>query len=128
MAQHDSSSAGHEGVGHVVPVKLLAAVLVVLLVLTWLTVAVSNPDYKLGNLSIYIALAIATIKGTLVGMYFMHLRYDRPFHAIVLCTALVFVALFIGLTIVDKHEYEPDVRALREVDPKEYAPGLPEQK
>ena len=57
----DSSAthaSAHSGLGHVVPLWLLAAVFGALLVLTCLTVAVAHVD--LGNLNLYLALAIAT--------------------------------------------------------------------
>ena len=38
-----------------------------------------------------IAVGIATVKASLVALYFMHLRYDQPFYAIVLLTALLFL-------------------------------------
>jgi cytochrome c oxidase subunit 4 len=44
-----------------------------------------------------------------VALYFMHLRYDKPFNAILFLTALVFVALFVSLTLLDTLQYEPDL-------------------
>jgi cytochrome c oxidase subunit 4 len=91
---------------HVVPVKVLAAVFAVLLVLTVLTVAATYVD--LGRLNIWIALFIAVAKASAVGLYFMHLRYDKPFYGIILVGSLLFVVLFIGTTIVDTLHYKPD--------------------
>jgi cytochrome c oxidase subunit 4 len=98
----DSSAthaSGHSGLGHVVPLWLLAAVFGALLVLTALTVAVSYVD--LGNLNLYLALAIATLKASLVVLFFMHLFWDRPFNAMVFIGCLLFVSLFIGITLTD---------------------------
>ena len=95
------------GVGHVVPVRTLAAVLAVLLVLTVATVAVTRVD--LGGFNVAVALAIALVKASLVLLYFMHLRWDRPFHALVLIAALAFVVLFVGLTLLDSFAYQPEV-------------------
>lgn len=116
---------GHSTVGHVVPVQLLAAVLLVLLVLTWLTYAVTKVN--LGFLNIWIALGIAVLKASLVALYFMHLRWDRPFNGIVLISSLVFLSLFIGISLMDKRTYEPDITLRRQADVKEYAPLLPPQ-
>lgn len=93
-------------VGHVVDWPILLGTLVTLLILTWITVAATRVD--LGRLNLWIALIVATIKGALVCMYFMHLRYDRPFNTILLLASLLFVLLFIGLTLGDTVYYRPE--------------------
>ena len=103
----DTTEQHHEGVGHVVPLRLLVGVLAVLLVLTFATVAITWFD--LGRLNLMVALAIAVVKASLVALYFMHLRWDRPFNAIVLITALFMVALFIAFCLMDTVQYQPDV-------------------
>jgi cytochrome c oxidase subunit 4 len=85
--------------GHVVPLLILAAVFWALLVLTALTVAVSQFD--MGPINLYVALAIAGLKATLVVLYFMHLRYDQPFYLVVFLGCLGFVVLFISLVLTD---------------------------
>jgi cytochrome c oxidase subunit 4 len=100
---------GHGHVGHIVPTWLLAAVLAALLVLTVITVAVRAID--LGRANIWIAMLIATVKAALVGLYFMHLRWDRPFNAIVLIASLGFVALFIIFSMMDTGQYQGDLLA-----------------
>jgi cytochrome c oxidase subunit 4 len=102
---HDAAS--HDEVGHVVPLRTLVGVLVVLLVLTVLTVAVTWVD--LGDFNLLIALTIAFVKGALVLLYFMHLRWDRPFNAVVLLSALAFVMIFVGLSLLDTFSYHPDM-------------------
>ena len=102
-----SSEDAPHAVGHVVPFKVLAGVWGTLLVLTVITVAVAGVD--LGRFNLEIALAIATVKASLVLLYFMHMRYDRPVNAIVFVTALVFVALFVSLALLDTRAYEPDL-------------------
>ena len=97
----------HPEVGHVVPLRTLVGVLLVLLVLTVVTVAITLVD--LGNLNLITALAIAVVKASLVLLYFMHLRWDRPFNALVLISALVFVMVFVGLALLDTFQYQPDV-------------------
>lgn len=110
-------------VGHHVPLWVLAATLVVLLALTVVTVGATWVDFgPVANL--WIALVIATVKGTLVALYFMHLRYDRPFNAVVLIAALLFVMLFVSLAMMDSREYQPNVQEYRAVDPARYAPQL----
>ena len=103
MSQADSDllvpGVAHAEVAHVVPMRVLTAVFVALVLLTALTVAASEID--LGKLNLYAAMAIAGTKATLVVLYFMHLRYDRPFHLVVFLGCLLFVVLFIGLTLTD---------------------------
>jgi cytochrome c oxidase subunit 4 len=103
-------------VGHVVPFKVLAAVWIALLLLTITTVAVAQVD--LGRANLGIALAIAIVKGSLVLLFFMHMRYDRPMHAIVFVAALLFFMLFVSLALLDSHAYAPDLIP-------NYAPALP---
>ena len=62
-------------------------------------------------------MAIATVKATLVALYFMHLRYDRPFNAVVFVSALVFVTLFVGIALIDTAAYQPELIP-------GYAPGM----
>jgi cytochrome c oxidase subunit IV len=100
-------AAAQPSVGHSVPLWLLGAVLLGLLLLTWLTVGVTYVD--LGRLNLWIAMGIATLKGFLVALYFMHLRWDRPFHGVVFLSALVFVMIFVGFVLVDTDYYQPDM-------------------
>ena len=107
MASELSQHEGHHEVGHIVPVRILFATGMALLALTLVTVLAASFDF--GNLNIWIALAIAVVKGTLVLMFFMHLLYDRPFHGIVFVTSLAFVALFISFALTDTTEYAGDI-------------------
>lgn len=92
---------------HAVPLRLLAGVFAMLLVLTVLTVAVTRVN--LGAMNVWVALAIAGVKGALVAEIFMHLHWDRPFHRFLLLSAIGFVVLFIGIALMDSHAYDPDL-------------------
>jgi len=105
----DQAAFGPENYAHAVPLPVLSAVLAALLLMTLLTVAAARFD--LGSWNLIIALGIATIKAALVVLFFMHLRYDNPFYAVVFITALLFVALFLGLTLLDTTQYQPDIQA-----------------
>lgn len=91
-------------VGHVVPFWLLFVVWAVLMVLTYVTVQATN--YDLGDMNLMLAMGIATLKGSLVVLIFMHLAFDRPFNAIVFIVALCFVMLFVTLALVDTSHYQ----------------------
>lgn len=105
-APAEGAAHAHHAHVHAVPVWLLAAVLAVLLALTVLTVAVTYIDLgRTGN--IMVALGIAVIKSALVVLYFMHLRWDSPFNSVILCSALLFIAVFLAFAMVDTSEYRP---------------------
>ena len=97
----------HPAVGHVVDVKILAGVFGALIVLTAVTVGATNVD--LGAANLWVAIGIAAVKAILVAMYFMHLRYDHPFNAIVFVASVVFLVIFIGLAMLDTLQYRDTV-------------------
>lgn len=103
----DAGPSAPHGV-HAVPRRVLSGVYGILILCTIITVAVSKVD--LGPANIWAALLIAVIKGGLVVMYFMHLRWDSPFNGIVILAALFFVSLFIGLALLDSHTYQPQMK------------------
>lgn len=92
---------GHGGdhVPHVLPLKVYIGTWITLVVLTGITVAVSYVDFGTGN--IVIALLIATMKAATVAALFMHLLFDRKFHAVILTSSLVFLGIFISFTMFD---------------------------
>ena len=92
---------------HIASVRLLLVVWVALIFGTWLTVSVSNVD--LGFLNIWVGLAIATGKVVLVALYYMHLRWDKPFNAFVFLSAFFFLFLFIGFAMMDTAQYQVDL-------------------
>lgn len=97
----------HDTIAHPVPLWLLLTVFGALLVLTFITVAVTWVD--LGAANIWIAVVIAAVKGSLVALYFMHLRWDSPYNAIVLIVSLFTVALLLGIVVLDSREYQPNL-------------------
>jgi cytochrome c oxidase subunit IV len=115
---HSSASApGHgtdhhgDEIAHVMPVRLLIGVWLALMVLTVITVAVTSVDLG-SRINLIVAMTIATIKAGLVATYFMHLRWDRPFNILVFVGSLLFVSLFISMTLFDKSEYEADIEEM----------------
>jgi len=106
MAAHAHSAASPHREGydfaHPLPVWALATVFVVLTFLTVLTVAQANFD--LGNWDIALTMFIATVKATLVMLFFMHLAFDKPFNLIIFLSSFVFVALFVTFTLTDARQ------------------------
>lgn len=70
-----------------------------LLVLTAITVTVAYQDY--GTWNIFVAMFVATIKASLVMLFFMHLKYDNKFNQVVFGSSFVFLAVFVALTASD---------------------------
>jgi len=79
--------------------RCLTIVWALLLVLTGITVGVSRLD--LGALNIWAALGIATLKASLVILYFMHLKNEPLLFKVCLFITLLTLAAFIGLTFFD---------------------------
>ncbi len=96
------------------PVWQLLTVFFALIFLTALTVIQSKFD--LGNLEIWLSLFIATIKASLVILFFMHMIHDKPLNAIVFISSFIFVALFLGFVLMDAHNYKDTVE-LQEAPP-----------
>ncbi len=90
---------------HITPVKTNLIVISILFVLTGLTVGVYFTD--LGEANLAVALLIASVKATLVGTWFMHLKYEKAFNISFFLGALLFKepltggrALFLALLVV----------------------------
>lgn len=89
------------------PLELLA-VFGALAGLTILTVAVTRVDLG-SSLNLWVAMAIAAVKATLVALFFMHMRYERPFIKIIFISTLFFVFLMVSITLMDTVIYHPDL-------------------
>lgn len=82
-------------------VKPYILVFVALMVLTVVTVAVSYLDLSVGA-GIALALLIASVKGSLVACYFMHLISERKLILFVMAiTVLLFLAVLLGPTVTE---------------------------
>ncbi len=86
-------------VGHIAPTTMYVTIWAVLMVLTLTTVLVSEVD--IGPLNVVVALVIATIKGTLVVLFFMHLRYSPKLTMATVVAAMFWLFLMLSLTMTD---------------------------
>jgi len=82
----------------VLPIRVYVIVWAGLILLTGLTVAVSYAEL---HVAIQVALLIATVKASLVLLYFMHLRYEGRMYFLMLLVVLATYAVFIGGTLGD---------------------------
>ncbi len=85
--------------GHVSPKSVYYSIFTALMVLTAITVFAAFVN--LGNLNAPVALIIATVKATLVVLYFMHVKYSSRLTKLVVVTAVGFLALLIVGTLHD---------------------------
>jgi cytochrome c oxidase subunit IV len=84
-------------------VKVYITVFVALMVLTIVTVAISRYHLPV-PIAITVALLVATIKGSLVACYFMHLISEKKLiYAVLVLTAAFFVALLF-LPVLTVHD------------------------
>lgn len=97
MSQHTAlTHTGHDGEAHVHGgPKVYGAVLSGLLILTVITVGASYINWGEGLANVMIAMLIASLKASLVVLFFMHLRWDKPITAIFFCGTLFFLGLFL---------------------------------
>ncbi len=92
-SDHVASSIAHDHPDIDRQVKVYLVVFVALMALTIVTVAVSYLDLQ-PAMAIAVALLVATVKGSLVACYFMHLIAEkRLIHLVLVITALTAVGL-----------------------------------
>jgi cytochrome c oxidase subunit IV len=99
MTSDHAATIDHAASDHAVDidkhVRVYITVFVALMALTLVTVAVSYLDLST-PMAVAVALFIATIKGSLVACYFMHLISEKKLiYAVLAITAFKFVALMI---------------------------------
>jgi cytochrome c oxidase subunit 4 len=91
--------ASEEHRQHVIPIGVYVGIWAILMLLTGLTVFVSF--LELHDWNIVLALLIATIKGTLVVLFFMHLFYSSKLTKVTVIAALFFLFLLLSLSMTD---------------------------
>ncbi len=85
---------------HIVPVKVYVVIFLALLVGTSLTVLAAFQDFP-WQFNTLIALTIATVKATLVVLYFMHVRYSSRLIWVIVASALFWLCIMFALTFSD---------------------------
>ncbi|WP_347838825.1 cytochrome C oxidase subunit IV family protein [uncultured Draconibacterium sp.] len=84
---------------HIVPYRLYAIVLVALLALTFASIGIT--EIELGEFTVAGALLLAGIKSVLVLIYFMHLKYDKPYIKIMVAFVFLIFVVVIVITFLD---------------------------
>ena len=99
----------HHGLGHVASKRVLFGTWGTLMVLTVVTVAASKINLGSAAINLAVAMLIATVKASLVCVFFMHLKYDKRFHTIVFLSAVLLATLFVAFTLMDSGQYQQDI-------------------
>lgn len=118
---HHDDGAVH---AHVSSVPFYVAIFLGLLMLTGLTVGQSYVD--LGKLNLLVVILIATMKASLVVTFFMHLRWDNKFNALIFVSSIFFIGVFFTYTLNDtdrRGELDPDQNMRVWAKTGEEAPG-----
>ena len=84
---------------HIVSPKIYVAIFLALIVGTGLTVWAAFQNF--GQFNIVIALTIASIKATLVVLFFMHARYSPKRTQMVIVCAIFWLAIMLAVTLSD---------------------------
>jgi cytochrome c oxidase subunit IV len=92
-----TAASGHAAHSHVQRYLLVWGALMCLTATTWGLSRLHIP----GGAGVALALGIATVKGALVALFFMHLYDQKGPNRLVFLSSLVFVALLIGLVLLD---------------------------
>jgi len=85
---------------HIVPVRVYVAIFLALMVGTTLTVVAAFYDFP-WRFNTVIALTIASVKATLVVLYFMHVRYSTRLVWVIIGSALFWLGIMFALTFSD---------------------------
>jgi cytochrome c oxidase subunit 4 len=98
---HDDHGHADDGAvhAHISSVPFYVGIFLTLLCLTVATVGQSYVD--LGKANLFVVVVIATLKASLVVAFFMHLRYDNKFNALIFVTGLLFIGVFFAYTLND---------------------------
>lgn len=84
---------------HIVPYKTQIAVLIALLVLTAISVAVTQLEF--GNMNTLVAMLLAGTKSFIVLAWFMHLKYEKKLFPIMVTAVVILFLLVLFVTFFD---------------------------
>jgi caa(3)-type oxidase subunit IV len=93
------SDHNHQHSHHILSNSMAWKVFGALIALTVITVAIAQVD--LGALNFAVAMLVASVKASLVCMFFMGLKYDHKENTVIFSTSFIFMAIFMILTFGD---------------------------
>jgi cytochrome c oxidase subunit IV len=89
----------HEHTEHIVPPTIYLIIILILLALTGITVGAAYVN--LGQFNIVVALGIATLKASLVVLFFMHAKYSPKRTQLVIIAGIFWLAILLFMTLSD---------------------------
>ena len=95
---------------HIVPPTTYAVIIVTLLCMTAATIAAAYVN--LGKFNIVVALGIATLKATLVVLFFMHAKYSPKRTQLVIIAGVFWLGILLVMTLSD-YETRVDYRGVQ---------------
>ena len=97
---HPGSKQEHfDPSSHIAPISMYVGIWAALMIFTGVTVFAATIELNVFN--IVLALLIATIKGTLVVLFFMHLRYSTKLTMVTVVAAIFFLLILFSLSMTD---------------------------
>jgi caa(3)-type oxidase subunit IV len=96
---HGPGPDDHQHQHHILSTKMALQVWGALICLTLITVAVAQIDLGFANFAV--AMVVASIKASLVCIFFMGLKWDHKENAVIFSTSFIFMAIFMILTFGD---------------------------
>ena len=102
ISSDHAADAGHSAADIDRHVRVYITVFVTLMVLTIVTVAISRLHLSV-PVAVAVALFVATVKGTLVACYFMHLISEKKLILWVLLLTVVFFVALLFLPVITTH-------------------------
>lgn len=99
-SHHDTSHSDHP-IDYAKESRTYIAVLAALLFLTVVTVGASYVQFGSSAANVVIALTIATIKASIVSLFFMHLLHDKPVNGIIAVGGFLFLGIFLMFDFID---------------------------
>jgi cytochrome c oxidase subunit 4 len=89
----------HEHTEHIVSPGIYLTIILILMLLTAATVGAAYVN--LGQFNIVLALVIATVKATLVVLFFMHAKYQPKRTQLVIIAGIFWLGLLLFMTMAD---------------------------
>ena len=102
-SDHAASVPGHDAADIDRHVRIYITVFVALMVLTIVTVAIARLHLPV-HLGVTLALLVATVKGSLVACYFMHLISEKKLIYAVLALTVAFFIALMALPVLTVHD------------------------
>lgn len=103
---------------HKIPLRIYYLVFATLALLTLITVEVAFYDF--GILNFWLALLIASVKATLVILWFMHVRYSTGLTGLFVGAGFIFLAIMLTFFFMDIRtrdwQYQPDSSGFSELN------------